>query len=84
MESRWVRSPILTRAMGSCLCIYADSHEDIAPTTEQRVGLNIVHWASRRAFMLVGRKAMPELRDLASLFSAADTVNANSDAICLS
>ena len=52
------------------LCIYADSHEDIAPTTEQRVGLNIVHWAAHgRAFMLVGRKAMPELRDLASLLS---------------
>jgi hypothetical protein len=32
--------------------------------------LNIVHWASHgRAFMLVGRKAIPELRDLASLLS---------------
>jgi anti-sigma factor RsiW len=54
----------------TALCIYSDSHQDIAPTTEQRAGLNIVHWASHgRAFMLVGRKAMPELRDLASLLS---------------
>jgi anti-sigma factor RsiW len=52
------------------LCIYGDSHKDIAPTTEHRAGLNIVHWASHgRAFMLVGRKAIPELRDLASLLS---------------
>src|SRR4029077_10582092 len=52
------------------LCIYADSHQGIVPTTEQRVGLNIVHWASHgRAFMLVGRKAIPELRDLAGLLS---------------
>jgi anti-sigma factor RsiW len=52
------------------LCIYADSHQEIAPTTERRVGLNIVHWASHgRAFMLVGRKAVPELRELASLLS---------------
>ncbi|MBV9568663.1 MAG: hypothetical protein JO172_11030 [Hyphomicrobiales bacterium] len=52
------------------LCIYADSHKDIAPTAEQRAGLNIVHWASHgRAFMLVGRKAMPQLQDLASLLS---------------
>ena len=52
------------------LCIYADGHKDSGPTTEQRAGLNIVHWASHgRAFMLVGRKAMPELRELASLLS---------------
>jgi hypothetical protein len=52
------------------LCIYADSHQEIAPTAERRVGLNIVHWASHgRAFMLVGRKTMPELRDLAGLLS---------------
>jgi anti-sigma factor RsiW len=52
------------------LCIYADGHKDSGPTTEQRVGLNIVHWASHgRAFMLVGRKAMPELRELANLLS---------------
>jgi len=52
------------------LCIYADSHQEIAPSTEQRAGLNIVHWASHgRAFMLVGRKTMPELRELASVLS---------------
>ena len=52
------------------LCIYTDSHQEIAPSPEQRAGLNIVHWASHgRAFMLVGRKAMPELRELASLLS---------------
>ncbi len=52
------------------LCIYGDSHREIAPASEQRAGLNIVHWASHgRAFMLVGRKPMPDLRDLASLLS---------------
>jgi anti-sigma factor RsiW len=52
------------------LCIYTDSHKDSTPSTEQRAGLNIVHWASHgRAFMLVGHKPMPELRELASALS---------------
>ncbi|MBV9560261.1 MAG: anti-sigma factor [Bradyrhizobium sp.] len=52
------------------LCIYSDSHHEIGPSSEQRAGLNIVHWASQgRAYMLVGRKAMPELRELAGLLS---------------
>jgi anti-sigma factor RsiW len=52
------------------LCIYADDHKDRVQGTEQRAGLNIVHWASHgRAFMLVGHKAMPELQELASLLS---------------
>ncbi|MBW0001970.1 MAG: anti-sigma factor [Hyphomicrobiales bacterium] len=54
----------------TALCIYGDSHQESAPTTERRVGLNIVHWASHgRAFMLVGRKPMADLRDLAGRLS---------------
>ncbi len=52
------------------LCIYVGTDEDKAPATEQRVGLNIVHWSSRgRAFMLIGRMPTPRLQDLASLLS---------------
>ncbi len=52
------------------LCIYADGQPDRAPVSEQRVGLNIVHWSSRgRTFMLVGHVPAPRLQELASLLS---------------
>jgi anti-sigma factor RsiW len=52
------------------LCIYANDHPDTAQTTEQRAGMNIVHWSSRgRAFMLVGHTAMPQLQNFALLLS---------------
>ena len=38
------------------LCVYADGQSDTTQKTEQRAGMNIVHWSSRgRAFMLLGR-----------------------------
>ena len=52
------------------LCIYANDLPDIAQETEQRAGMNIVHWSSRgRAFMLVGHTAMPQLQKFALLLS---------------
>ncbi|MFI4995312.1 MAG: anti-sigma factor family protein [Hyphomicrobiales bacterium] len=52
------------------LCIYTDGHPDRPPVSEQRVGLNIVHWSSRGwAFMLVGHLPVPRLREFASLLS---------------
>ena len=52
------------------LCIYADSHSDTTSLTEERAGLNVVHWSSHgRAFMLVGHAAMPQLQDLANSLS---------------
>jgi hypothetical protein len=52
------------------LCIYVDGQPDRAPVSEQRAGLNIVHWSSRgRAFMLVGHLPAPRLQELASLLS---------------
>jgi anti-sigma factor RsiW len=52
------------------LCIYAESHPDTPQSSEQRAGMNIVHWSSGgRSFMLVGRAAMPQLQRLASLLS---------------
>jgi anti-sigma factor RsiW len=52
------------------LCIYAGGQLDVSPASEQRAGLNIVHWSSRgRAFMLVGHLPAPRLQELASLLS---------------
>jgi anti-sigma factor RsiW len=52
------------------LCIFLNNQPDARPTSEQRVGLNIVHWASHgRAFMLVGRVAMHQLQNIASSIS---------------
>ena len=52
------------------LCIYADGRPDTVQTTEQRAGLNIVHWASHgHAFMVLGHAAMPQLQSLAVGFS---------------
>jgi anti-sigma factor RsiW len=52
------------------LCIYAESHPDTPQSSEQRAGMNVVHWSSRdRAFMLVGRMAISQLQRLANLLS---------------
>jgi len=52
------------------LCIYADGDADAAAASEERAGLNIVHWSSRgRAFMLAGHMALPQLREFASRLS---------------
>jgi anti-sigma factor RsiW len=52
------------------LCVYADDQSDSTQKTEQRAGMNIVHWSSRgRAFMLLGRTEVPDLQRLANLVS---------------
>jgi hypothetical protein len=52
------------RTMPLALCIYANGGLDAGPVTEQRAGLNIVHWTTYgHAFMLVGHAAMPPMAE---------------------
>ena len=57
------------------LCIYNDMPHDAPAQSEQRAGLNIVHWSAHgRAFMLVGHAETAELQRFASLLSQKTTL----------
>jgi anti-sigma factor RsiW len=57
------------------LCIYDGGSTDSQPASEQRAGLNVVHWSVRgRAFMLVGHLPASRLQEFASLLTRQMTL----------